>query len=144
MFALALAFVASAACAQPAADWELVRSVGSRYSGRVDLILIPEIKQRDSEFYLQVANVVCGAREQCMVHFWTDRAHVPDSAYMALDDLAAMSAAYERFPSYPQPILRLACRLYPTREIGELMRCADFPGAKVPREKDPPRPDWVD
>ncbi len=132
LFAFALAASAGASLAQGVADWQLVRTVRSPSSGPVDLVVIPELKQKDSEYYLQVANVVCGAREFCMVQFWTDPARVPETASIPIADLAAMTAAYERHPSYKQPILRLSCRLYPTREIGELMRCAYFPGSKLP------------
>lgn len=131
---LALGALAATSFAQGVSDWELVRTVTSRSSGAVDLVVIPEVKQKDSEYYIQVANVVCGAREFCLVQFWTDREHVPESGNMPIADLAAMTAAYERHPSYKQPILRLSCRLYPTREIAELMRCAYFPGAKLPWE----------
>jgi hypothetical protein len=63
-------------------DWELVRSVKNPYGGTNDLVLIPERKKRDEADYLEVANAVCKERVQCMVNFWTDRAHIPKSANM--------------------------------------------------------------
>jgi hypothetical protein len=123
-------------------DWELVRSVSNPYSGTIDLVLIPEVKRRDREYYLRTANAVCGDRKQCMVNFWTDRAHVPTTAQMAVGDLAVMAATYERHPNYREPSLRLACWLYPNREVAELMKCGYFPGAEVPW-KMPQSPSWA-
>jgi hypothetical protein len=113
-------------------EWELVRSVSSPYGGTVDLVLIPENKQRDRDYYATVANVVCGDRTKCVVNFWTDKAHIPSSANMPVVDLAVMTGSYERHPNYKAPVLGLACWLYPNREIGEPMNCRYFPGAKVP------------
>lgn len=125
----ALAFQATGATL----DWEHVRSVANRdRAGAVDLVLIPELRQRDTEYYVQVANVVCGAREQCMVFFWTDRAHIPTSINMPVANLAVATATYERYPTYNAPVLHLACRLYPNREVAEQAKCGYFPGAEVP------------
>jgi hypothetical protein len=112
--------------------WDLVRSVSNPYGGTQDLVLIPELKQRDREYYLAVANVVCGERTACSVNFWTDRAHIPTSANMPVADLAVMTASYARSPRYTAPVLSLACWLYPNREIAEMNNCAYSSGAVVP------------
>jgi hypothetical protein len=62
-------------------DWELVRSVPNGVGGTIDLVLIPEAKQRDRENYGQVAAAICGPRTTCMVNFWTDRKHIPNSKH---------------------------------------------------------------
>jgi hypothetical protein len=115
-----------------AREWELIRTVSNPYGGVHDLVLIPEYKQRDREYYLSVSNEVCVDRTSCMVDFWTDRTHIPSSASMPVSDLGVMTASYERNPRYKTPVLRLACWLYPSREIAELNNCAYWPGAKVP------------
>lgn len=118
-------------------NWELVRSEPNRFGGTSDLVLIPESKQRDREYYKQVAAAVCGPRTTCMVKFWTDRAHIPKSksGWIAVSDLAVMTADYERSPTYKEPVLNLACWLYPNKTIGESEKCAYFPGAKKPLDK---------
>jgi hypothetical protein len=113
-------------------DWELVRTVSNPYGGPQDLVLIPAHKQRDRAYYLSVADEVCGDRTSCMVSFWTDREHVPSSGHMPVSDLAVMTASYERSPRYKEPVLTLACRLYPSREIAELNKCGYFPGSTEP------------
>ena len=113
----------------PEHDWELVRSVSNPYSGTIDLVLIPEHKQRDRVYYYRIANETCGDRTSCMINFCADRAHIPDSANMPVRDLAVMLASYERSPNYKAPVLSLACRLYPNREIAELNKCGYFPGS---------------
>lgn len=113
-------------------DWKLVRSVKNPYGGTHDLVLIPEGRRRDEAYYLQVADALCGKKVHCMVNFWTDRAHIPTSADMRVEDLAVMTAAYERHPDYPKPVLNLACWPYPNREVAERAKCTNEPGAKVP------------
>jgi hypothetical protein len=53
-------------------DWELVRTVSNPYGGPQDLILIPERKQRDRNYYLRIANEVCGDRASCDLSYWID------------------------------------------------------------------------
>src|SRR5215472_7162691 len=113
-------------------DWELVRTVSNPYGGPQDLILIPELKQRDRNYYLSIANAVCGDRTSCDLSYWTDRSHIPSSAAMPVADLAVMVATYARSPKYKEPVLTLACRLYPNREIAELNKCGYFPGSIEP------------
>ena len=142
--ASALAFAASApsACAADAEDravhgrdWELVRSVKNPSGGTNDLVLIPDHRKRDTAYYEDVANTVCGERTSCMVNFWTDRAHIPKSAWMPVEDLAVMTAEYERSPTYKGPVLNLACWLYPNKEVAERAKCAYMPGADIPWKK---------
>ena len=113
-------------------DWELVRTVKNPYSGTHDFVLIPEQKQRDRDYYLSIAAVVCGDRADCSGYFWTDRNHIPATASMPVTDLAVLTASYDRSPRKVAPELRLACWLYPSREVGEFYKCAYSPGAKVP------------
>jgi hypothetical protein len=131
VFIAGLLFVAAEATAakqvSPKKDWELVRSVSSSYGG-VDLVLVPERKKRDRNYYATIGRAVCGERTECAVMFWTDRAHVPNSANMLIRDLRERTASYEVSPSFKEPILRLACWLYRTREIGERMNCFYMPG----------------
>jgi hypothetical protein len=118
-------------------DWELVRSVPNEFGGTVDLVLIPEAKQRDRGYYKQVADVVCGQRTSCMVNFWTDRKHVPQTqtAWFPVSDLAVMTASYERSLHYKSPHLHLACWLYPNKAAGDADKCDYEPGAAKPPEK---------
>ena len=118
-------------------DWELVRSVPNGYGGTKDFVLIPEAEQRHRKYYLQIADEVCGKRTTCMVNFWTDRTHIPkaNSAWISVADLAVMTASYERHPTYKEPVLNLACWLYPNKAVGEAEKCAYFPGAKRPPDK---------
>jgi hypothetical protein len=139
-FTLAILFV-TPALAQ-SASWELVRSVENPYTGTIDLVLIPAQKQRDREYLAQAGNAVCGDRSKCLVNFWTDRDHIPTTAQMPVSDLAVMTGTYERNPSHKEPVVRLACWLYPNREAGELMSCGYFPGAKVPWEMQQ-TPSWA-
>src|SRR5262249_34405459 len=104
-------------------DWEDVRSVVNPFGGTQDFVLIPEAKQRDKEYYQQVSETVCGQRNACMVNFWTDESHIPKSADMPIEDLAVQTASYERSPSYKEPVLHLACWLYPSKAVGEADQC---------------------
>jgi hypothetical protein len=54
---------------------------------------------------------------------------------MRVEDLAVMTAAYERHPNYETPVLNLACWLYPNKEVAERAKCTYEPGAKVPWKK---------
>jgi hypothetical protein len=112
--------------------WELVRSVTSPFGGSIDLVLVPKQRESDRPYYQTVADVICGSRTSCMVHFWTDRAHVPTSASMPVTDLRVMTATYERAPSYKAPSLRLACWLYPSKKTAEASGCFYMPGAVMP------------
>jgi hypothetical protein len=116
--------------AEPA--WKLVRSVQNPYGGSQDLVLIPEHKRRDREYYLAIGDAICGERKTCSVNFWTDASHIPASANMPVADLAVMTASYERSPRYTAPHLRLSCALYPSREVAELNNCQYSPGATMP------------
>ena len=119
------------------ADWELVRSVPDEYGGTVDFVLIPEAKQRDRAYYEQVGNAVCQQRTSCMVNFWADRKHIPQTqtAWLPAADLAVMTASYERSPKYTRPALHLACWLYLNKSAGEADKCDYEPGAKRPPDK---------
>ena len=112
-----------------AQGWELVRSVSNPYGGSQELVLVPEIKQHDREYYAQIGKAICGARERCTVQFWTDRSRIPESSLMHVDDLREMTADYSVSPNQVSSV-RLACRFYPTREAGKLMGCFSFPGGK--------------
>jgi hypothetical protein len=118
-------------------DWRLVRSVPNGFGGTLDLVLIPEVKQRDRQYYMRVSDIVCGSKTRCMVMFWTDRRSIPnvEDAWIPVENLAVMTANYERSPKYKEPSLSLACWLYPSKSIGEVDKCAYSPGAKVPPEK---------
>jgi hypothetical protein len=78
-----------------------------------------------------------------MVNFWVDRNHVPDpnrnpevaTGWIPTSDLAVMTASYERSPKYKQPVLNLACFLYPNKRIAEADGCAYEPGAKRPPDR---------
>jgi len=121
--------------AVPKPDWELVRSVSNPYGGTVDLVLMPDPRKRDMTHYANIANAVCGQRTACMVMFWTDRKHVPQTIDMPVPDLQVMTATYERNPSYSAPVLRLACWLYPSKEVAEKAKCFYMPGGVMPWEK---------
>lgn len=118
-------------------DWELVRTIPNGFGGTADLVLIPESRQRDREYYRQIADTVCGRKTTCMVEFWTDRHHIPQSrsGWIPVTDLAVMTASYERGPTYNAPVLDLACWLYPSKAAGESEKCAYYPGAKRPPDK---------
>jgi len=113
-------------------EWELVRSVENPYGGPIDLVLIPEKKQRDREYAREIGESICGQRKSCSVNFWTNRAHIPESAGMKVHDLAAMTATFTRAPHLKSDLVRLACGLYPSREVGEAMNCMYLPGATTP------------
>ena len=112
--------------------WELVRSVPNANVGPMDLVVVPLEKQTDLKYFERVARDVCGSRTSCMVFFWTDRSKVADSAWFQGPSMQALTAQYERHPSYKQPVLRLACWLYPSQAVGESKQCFYMPGAKVP------------
>ena len=137
---LALAAVTQNALA--AQDWELVITVNNPYGGTVDRVLIPTLKQRDTAYYEQIANAVCGTRDRCMISFWNDHARIPTTPDTPVKDFPAQTAMYERHPNYKTPHLRLACWLYPTREIAEAMGCAYLPGVEVPWKMPNPDAPW--
>jgi hypothetical protein len=118
-------------------DWELVRSIPNGFGGTLDLVLVPEARERDSGYYNRVADIVCGPRTTCMVNFWTDRTHIPEtkSGWISAKDLAVMTASYERSPKYTEPSLHIACWLYATKSAGEAAKCEYQPGAKRPHNQ---------
>jgi hypothetical protein len=134
---LLLAGISAAQTSAARRDWELVRSVPNGYGGTLDLVLIPEAKQRDRDNYMHAADAICGSRITCMVNFWTDRTHIPEpkSGWIPVGDLAVMTASYERSPTYKEPVLHLACWLYPSKTVGESEKCSYLPGAKKPPDK---------
>jgi hypothetical protein len=141
-FAVAFVLIWHAAAEPPptraaAPTWELLRSVVNPYGGTIDLVVIPEGKNRDLTNYRAAAGAVCGTRTECVVHFWTDRRRVPTSADMPVTDLQVMTAQYERARSYKTPHLRLACWLYPSKTAGETESCFYMPGASMPWERHP-------
>jgi hypothetical protein len=116
-------------------DWSVVRSVPDASGGTMYFVVIPEAKQQDGGYYRGIGNTLCKETPQCTVNFWTDRNHIPESAWMPVPDLAVMTASYNRHPSYAEPRVQLACWLYPNKAIGEGMQCEYQPGAKRPPEK---------
>jgi hypothetical protein len=138
-FGLLLLITGIATAQSPAVrqDWELTRSAPNGFGGTVEFVLITEAKQRDRDHYKQVADAVCGSRTTCMLKFWTDRTHIPtrNDGWIPISDLAVMTASYERSPKYKEPVLNLACWLYPSKTAGERDKCAYFPGAKRPADK---------
>jgi hypothetical protein len=114
--------------------FRLVRTVSSPYGGTIDLVTIPEDKQRDRQYYRDTAETVCGTRATCLVKFWVEGSRVPTSASMPVADLQTMTATYERHPSYEAPHLKLACWLYSARPAGPDEDCFVMPGLQVPRE----------
>src|SRR5688572_23786297 len=113
-------------------EWELVRSVSDEQGGTLDFVIVPAQRQRDRTYYESIAKTICGSRTACMVNFWTDRRHVPTSAWMSGPGLSQMTAKYERSPAYEAPVLRLACWLYPSKVEAENDKCFYLPGAKMP------------
>jgi hypothetical protein len=113
-------------------DWALVRSVSNEQGGTMDFVVVTERRRADRAHYEMIANAICGSRTACMVHFWTNRQHVPTSAWMSGAGLSQMTAQYERSPTYTAPVLRLACWLYPTKAEAESAKCFYLPGASVP------------
>jgi hypothetical protein len=113
-------------------DWVLVRSVSDEQGGTMQFVVVPVRRQRDRTHYETIADTICGPRAACMVHFWTDRRHVPTSAWMSGPGLSRMTAQYERSPTYKAPVLRLACWLYGSKAEAESDKCFYVPGAKVP------------
>ena len=113
-------------------DWALIRSVPDASGGKMHFVVIPEAKQRDGGYYRGIGNMLCKETPHCSVNFWTDRNHIPQSAWMAVADLAVMTASYERSPSYAQPHVHLACWLYQNKAAGESAQCEYEPGAMMP------------
>ena len=134
---LCVAGIATAQSPVVPQDWKLVRSVPNEYGGTIDFVLVPEAKQREREYYRKIADAVCGLRTTCMVNFWTDATHIPKrkSGWMPVKDLAVMTASYERYPTYKEPVLSLACWLYPNKTVGESQKCSYEPGAPRPPDK---------
>jgi len=124
--------VLSQVAAASTQDWILVRSVSNEQGGTMDFVVVPERRRTDRAYYEAIANAICGTRASCQVHFWTDRRHVPTSAWMSGAGLTQMTADYERSPTYKAPVLRLACWLYATKAEAEAARCFYLPGVKVP------------
>ncbi len=116
-------------------DWAVARSVPDESGGTMYFVVIPEAKRRDGGYYRGIGNKLCRETPQCSVNFWTDRNHIPQSAWMPVPDLAIMTASYRRHPSYAEPRVQLACWLYPSKAIGEAAQCEYQPGAKRPPEK---------
>ena len=116
-------------------DWEVVRSVPDESGGTLHFVVIPEAKQRDGGYYRSLGDRLCKDTPQCTVNFWTDRNHIPESAWMPVPDLAVMTASYSRHPSHEEPRVQLACWLYPNKAIGEAVQCEYQPGAKRPPEQ---------
>ena len=113
-------------------DWVMVRSVSDQQGGTMQFVVVPVRRQRDQAHYETIANTICGPRAACMLFFWTDRRHVPTSAWMSGPGLSRMTAHYERSPSYEAPVLRLACWLYASKAEAEGDKCFYLPGAKEP------------
>jgi hypothetical protein len=137
-----VALVTVSQFAWAAQDWELVNTVNNPYGGTEHHVLIPELKQRDTAYYEQIGNAVCGDRNTCMISFWIDRSRIPSSPDTPVKDFPAQTAKYERHPNYKLPHLSLSCWLYPNREIAEAMKCSYLPGAKVPWEMPNPEAPW--
>lgn len=119
----------------PTREWALLRSVSNGPPDTLDFVVVPEHRRNDRSNYETIANEICGSRTTCTVKFWTDRRHVPTSAWMSGEGLTEMTASYERFPTYPEPVLRLACWLYATQAEAENAGCFYLPGANVPWRK---------
>jgi hypothetical protein len=109
--------------------------VPDSYGGTIDFVLVPEARIRDLTNYLNAAETIAGTRGKCSINFWVDRSHIPTSAWIPVTDLQAMTAYYERHPNYATPVFKLACWLYPTKEVGESEHCFYMPGAKMPWDK---------
>ncbi len=135
VFLFALSSI-NVAAADQITKWRLVKSVPSESGGTMDLVLIPESKQRDLDYYRQIADTVCGKRVKCMVFYWTNEKYIPSSEWFDGPAMQSLTGQYERHPNYKEPYhLRLACWLYPSKKIGENMNCFYMPGAKVPPSK---------
>jgi hypothetical protein len=76
---LLLTIIASAQSDNTSNKWELVRPVPNGFDGALDLVLVPLAMQRDRDYYKRAADAVCGKRTRCVVNFWTDRTHIPDT-----------------------------------------------------------------
>jgi hypothetical protein len=125
-----------AAAADPIAKWRLVKSVPQQTGGTLDFVLIPESKQRDLDYYRQIGDAVCGKRDQYMVFYWTNEKYIPRSEWFDSTAMQSLTGQYERHPNYREPYhLRLACWLYPSKQIGEHKNCFYMPAAKDPRSK---------
>jgi len=121
--------------AEQVVKWRLVKSVPRQSGGTQDFILIPESKQTDLDYYRQIADAVCGNRVKCEVYYWTNEKYIPNSEWFDGPAMQSLTGQYERHPNYREPVLRLACWLYPSMEIGKQMNCFSMPGAKVPPNK---------
>jgi len=121
------------ATTQSHSGWELVRSASD--SPTDFFVLIPKGKERDIPNYLAAASEIAGTTDRCSIYFWVDRTYIPTSTWIPTKNLRAMTATYERFPSYKEPVLRLACWLYENKEAGEREKCFYMPGAVMPWEK---------
>ena len=76
------------------------RSVGiGMQGGTLDFALIPKQRQRERRVLASVGAAVCGVRQACLVHFWTDRADVPTDAWMAGRALSQMNRYLPTFTS---------------------------------------------
>ena len=111
-------------------DWELVRTVTSPYGNPDNLVLIPEAKKHDRDYYKGIGLKLCGVHGPCSVYFWTDKEQIPFSSQMPVKNLWELTATYEAHPNYTEPHTRLACWLYKDRESGEAAKCFYMPGKK--------------
>jgi hypothetical protein len=124
--------IAGVCVGQTSSKWELVRSVPYPTGGTQEFIVVPEEKQRDLDYHRQIADAICGARTHCMVFYWTNRDSISTSASFDGPAMRTLIGQYERHPNYSAPHLRLACWLYPSKEVGEKANCFYMPGAEVP------------
>ncbi|ABF40834.1 hypothetical protein Acid345_1833 [Candidatus Koribacter versatilis Ellin345] len=116
-------------------DWEEIRAVpDGTGDGTIHFVVVPESIKRERDYYQRVGDTLCAPRTQCSVYFWTDRTHIPETAWMKVEDLAVSTASFEWFPRYEKPALHLACWLYASKKAGEADGCSYQPGAKQPPE----------
>ena len=127
---------AVAAAAESVTDWQLVRSVPYSEDTTEDFVVVPIKRQRDLDYYRQIAEAVCKKRTQCMVFFWSNKDSIPASTWFDGPAMKTLTAMYERSPNYDKPHLRLACWLYPSKISGEQMNCFYLPGADAPADND--------
>ena len=116
-------------------DWELVGSVPNPFGVTNDYVVIPKEKIRDLTNYQAAAAAIAGTRDRCSIFFWTDHAHIPTSADIAVTNLQVMAATYERHPNYTTPHFRLACWLYPNVEAASHANAFFMPGFKMPKSE---------
>jgi hypothetical protein len=102
----------------------------------MDFVIVPPERVRDVTNYQAAAEAVAGTRDKCMVQFWTNRAQVPTSAWIPVENLQVMTAQYERHPNYETPHLRLACWLYPNEEAAKRANAFFMPGVKMPKDSE--------